>query len=91
MTIASAAKGYAVLCDHIFIITSEGLRESDYYALHFYPQNFLHLTGAKTKMKSSEFFARALNGELKANDSIVEAKSPMLLRKGNYTTMSGRR
>lgn len=40
-TILESVQSYAKLCEFIYVIPSNKFRKQDYYALHFYPQNFL--------------------------------------------------
>lgn len=68
LIILESAQSYSKLCDYVYIISSDDFKEQNYYAIHFYPQNFLHLTGVKTTLKSIDFYEKALKGELSVSD-----------------------
>ncbi len=67
-TINVSAKLYSGLCDNFYIVSSADFQKAPYYVLHFYPQNFLHLTGVKTSLTPLDFFLKAKNGELLGED-----------------------
>lgn len=67
-TILFSAELYSELCENVYVVSSPDFEKSESYVLHFYPQNFLHLTGVKTSLKPADFFFKALNKTLSESD-----------------------
>ncbi|MCR5732915.1 MAG: hypothetical protein K6G51_08260 [Sphaerochaetaceae bacterium] len=54
--------------DNEYLITSSSFQNRDYYIIYGNRDNFLHLTGVHSKLKSAEFFDRAIYGTLTEHD-----------------------
>jgi hypothetical protein len=67
--VCSCAKEYQKqLVPFLFIVESDLFVEQKTYQLRFYPDNFLHLTGLRTKLSPMDFWSKALSGALTESD-----------------------
>lgn len=63
-----AAYEYSKLFDLTIIFKCDKFKNTKAYKARFYKQNFLHLTGAKTKLHTSDFFEKCLSGKIEITD-----------------------
>ena len=92
--IISAAKAYSTLLGTDYIIQSEQFVYRKEYIIHFKQDNFLHLTGVKTKLHAKHFFTKALKEKITESDydcdsydslrRSVEKKLRVLVEIGNF-------
>ena len=64
----TAANKYATLLNHTILFSSENFKNQTNYIIKFYPTNFLHLTGLKTKLNPKLFFEKCLKNNLNQID-----------------------
>ena len=77
--IIRAAKAYSTLLGTDYIIQSEQFVYRKEYILSFGEENFLHLTGVKTKLHAKHFFEKALKEKITIQD--YDCDSTLSLRK----------
>ncbi len=67
--IVDAVKRYEeCLNNRRFLIIYATEKEAQYVEVQFQSNNFLHLTGVKTKLSASSFYIRCLNNRLRVED-----------------------
>ncbi len=59
-----AANEYKKLLQFDYLIESTSFLYQSEYILRFYEDNFLHLTGVKTKLKAKDFYKKCINKSL---------------------------
>jgi len=66
--IASSALYRSLLMEHEYLVCSKAFRRRPYYIFYATRDNFLHLTGVHSTLKSSQFFEKCLYGTLTESD-----------------------